>query len=516
MMKNINHGSPKKPERMRNLIPLLCGALMAGLLIATAWNYGPFGDEFYYIECGKHMAFGYVDHPPLVAIVAFVVRSLFGESYIWLRIVTALTAGLSVLLAVQIAKKLGGGQFARVMTALAMLAAPGFWAMFSFYSMNALDIIIIEVALLLLIEIMQGGPPWLWFVFGIAAGVGLQNKMTMLVFGFALFVGLMATRRRAMLKTKWPYIGAVSAGVLFLPYVIWQVAHGWPTLDFIRITQEYSIYPLSIVGFLWQIILTLNPLTTPLWIGGLLFFLFGKKKEYRIFGILATVFLLVYAMQRSKVYYVYPIIPLLFASGSIVLERLCNKIKKVWLPWTFAAILGISGIVLLPFGLPVLPIEYFIPYSNTIGFTKHIKVQRDDRVDLPIHFALRFGWREMVENVTRAYGTLSPEEKRGCVIITNNYSKAGAVNYYRGDYGLPQAVSGHNNHRYWVPDSHDLKAAVVIGIEKDFLDTYFNDVELFMVHNHPFAATWEVNQEIFVCRDPAVTWDEVRPRLRWY
>lgn len=500
-----------------SLTPLFLAVVMAGLLFATAWNYGPFGDEFYYIECGKHMAFGYVDHPPFVAIVAFFARSLFGESYIWLRIVTALTAGLSVLLASQIAKKLGGGQFARVMTCLAMLAAPGFWAMFSFYSMNALDIIIIEVALLVLIEIMQGGPPGLWLVFGVVAGLGLQNKMTMLVFVFVLFVGLMATRHRSMLQTKWPYVSGAIAGVLFLPHVIWQIVHGWPTLEFIRITQEYSIYPLSIAGFLWQIILTLNPLTTPLWIGGLLFFLFGMNgKKYRVFGMLALMFLLVYSVQRSKVYYVYPIIPLLFAGGAIAMERFFKKIRWIWLRVGTVAFTALAGIILLPFGLPVLPMEYFIPYSNTIGLTRHLKVQRGDRVDLPIHFALRFGWREMVENVARAYGILDPGEKRGCVLITNNYSKAGAINYYRRDYGLPEAVSGHNNHRFWVPDSHDLKAAVVIGIEKDFLDTYFNDVELFMVHDHPYAATWEVNQEIFVCRDPIVSWQEVKPRLRWY
>jgi 4-amino-4-deoxy-L-arabinose transferase-like glycosyltransferase len=490
---------------------------MSTLLIATAWNYGPFGDEFYYIECGKHLDFGYVDHPPLVAVGAFIIRSLFGESYIWLRILAALTGGLSVLLASGITRKLGGGQFAQVLTALAMVAAPGIWAIFSFYSMNALDIIIIGIAMLILINIIHGGDSRWWLVFGVVAGFGLQNKMTMLVFGFALLAGLVTTRYRSLLTSIWSYAGAVIAGLMFLPHVIWQVVHGWPTLEFIRVTQEYSIYPFSMVGFLWQIILTLNPLVMPVWAGGLLYFLFGKgKKKYRILGIVALVFLLVYIMQRSKVYYVYPIIPLLFAGGAIAFERLCSRLKRIWLPAGIVASIALAGIVLLPFGLPVLPIEYFIPYSNAIGLMQQVKVQRGDRVDLPIHYALRFGWREMVENVAGAFETLTPEERRGCIILTNNYSKAGAINYYRHDYGLPEAVSGHNNHRYWVPDSHEMKAAVVIGMKREFLTEYFDEVEFFAVHSHPYAATWEVNQEIFVCRDPTATWQDVRPRLRWY
>jgi hypothetical protein len=516
MIKNINHGLQKKPEHMRNLVPVLCGALMAGLLIATAWHYGPFGDEFYYIECSKHLAFGYVDHPPLVAIVAFIVRSLLGESYIWLRIVTAVTAGLSVLIASRITRKLGGGRFAQNLTCLAVVAGPGIWAMFSFYSMNALDIVIIGVAVLILLDIIHGGDKKLWLVFGAVAGIGLANKMTMLVYILALVVGLLATRYRSVFKTKWLYAGAAIAGSMFLPHIMWQVMHGWPTLEFIRITQQYSIYPVSIAGFLWQIILTLNPVITPLWVGGLLFFLFGKEKKYRVLGILALVFLLVYTVQRSKVYYVYPVMPLLFAGGAIIMERFFKKVSRMWLQAGAVTIIILAGIVLLPFGLPILPIRYFIPYSNRIGLMQHIKVQRGDRVDLPIHFALRFGWRDMVEHVAQAYGTLSQEEQRGCVVITNNYSKAGAINYYRREYGLPEAVSGHNSCRYWVPDSHDMKAAVVIGIERDFLDRYFNDVRLFTVHDHPYAATWEVNQKIFVCRDPAATWQDIRPRLRWY
>ncbi|UCG91813.1 MAG: glycosyltransferase family 39 protein [candidate division WOR-3 bacterium] len=490
---------------------------MAALLLATAWSYGPFGDEFYYIDCSKNLDFGYVDHPPLVALIVLIVRNLFGDSYIWLRAVSALAGALSILLASRITKKLGGGRFAQTITALAMVAAPGFWAIFSFYSMNALDIVIIALATIVLIEIMMGGPAQLWLVFGVIAGLGLQNKLTMLVFAFALLVGLVVTRRRFIMTSIWPFAGGVIAGLIFLPNIIWQVVHGWPTLEFIRLTQQYSIYPQSAFGFLWQIILALNPVVFPLWMGGVLYLLFGKEgKKFRALGILSLVFLLTYILQRSKVYYVFPVIPLLLAGGAIVFERYCERIKRTWVKAAAIATIVFTGLILLPFGLPVVPIEYFIPYSKAIGLVRHVQIHRGDRIDLPVHFALKFGWREMVENVARAFETLSPEERLECIIITNNFSKAGAINYYRGDYGLPEAISGHNNYRFWVPGNQQLKAAVAIGIDKNFLLQYFHDVKLFDTHIHPYAATWEVNQEIFVCRNPTVTWSELRQRLKWY
>jgi MFS family permease len=497
--------------------PLLLALLMAVLLIGTAWNYGPFGDEFYYIECGKHLDFGYVDHPPLVALLALIIRSLFGESYIWLRLVAAVAGGISVLLAARIARKLGGGIFAQTLTALCMLAGPGFWAIFSFYSMNALDVVILAVSTLILIEILAGGSNRLWLALGLIAGLGLQNKLTMFTFGFALIIGLLVTHSRSKLKSPWPYAGIAIALIIFLPNIIWQIAHGWPTIDFIRVTQQYSIYPQSALGFLSQIILALNPVVFPLWMAGLLYLLFSKEtKRFRALGILALIFLLIYILQRSKVYYVFPVMPLLFASGATVFERYCEKVRKAWPRVLTVVLISLTGLVLLPFGLPILSIENFCRYSELIGLVRYLKVHRVDRVDLPVHFALRFGWREMVDCVAGAYNTLSPTERTDCLIITNNYSKAGAINYYRDEYGLPAAVSGHNNYRFWLPDSQRVVAAVAIGIEEEFLRNFFREVNIFAIHGHPHATIWEIDQQLYICRDPIVSWPEAKRKLSWY
>ena len=496
---------------------VMLAAVMAVVLFATAWNYGPFGDEFYYIDCGRHLAAGYVDHPPLVAFVAFAAGKILGGSYIVLRVIAALAAAASVLLVSRISARLGGGRFAQSLAALAMVAAPGFWAIFSFYSMNALDMVIVSIAILILIDILDGGPNRRWLALGAAVGIGLLNKLTLLPFGFAALAGLLATRHRAKLASPWPWAAGAIAGLFFLPYIAWQMRHGWPTVEFISLTRQNSINPLTAAGYLMQLALGLNPVLAPLWITGLVSLLSGwPRRTGRALGILALAFIAVYAMQQAKVYYVFPIMPLLLAAGAVAIERFSAKGTLGWIRPSAVALAAATGIALLPFGVPVLPVDGFIPYGKATGLVAKLKIHKSDRVDLPVHFALRFGWREMVASTANAFESLSEEERTGCVIVTNDYSKAGAVNYYRGEFVLPEALSGHNSYRYWLPEDISLRVVIAVGLEEAYLKRYFRDIELFAVHRHSYAAPWETDQEIFIGREPLRSWEEIRRDMHWY
>lgn len=498
-------------------VAIILAVLMAVVLFISAWNYGPFGDEFYYIDCGRHLDAGYVDHPPLVALGALAVRTVFGTSYIALRAVSALAAAAAVLLTALIAARLGGKRFAQSMAALALTAAPGFWAIFSFYSMNAFDVVIVSVGILILIEILKGKSQRLWISFGICVGIGLLNKYTLLPFGCALLVGLLATKSRRMLATPWPWIAGAVAVLIFLPNIVWQVRNGWPTIEFIRLTQQYSINPLSVGGYLLQLMLSINPVAAPLWIGGLIYFLSARPQRMgRVLGILAVIFIAVYVVQRSKVYYVYPIMPLLMAGGAVGLERLSARTTHKWIRHAAAALIGASGLALLPLGAPVLPVERFIPYGQATGLVDDLKIHQQDRVDLPVHFALRFGWREMVESVSQAYESLPEEEQERSVIVTDTYAKAGAVNYYRRVFDLPEAISGHNSCRYWLPEDMQVLVVIAVGLDEEYLKRYFRDIELFKVHHHPFAAPWETGQQIFIAREPKSSWGQIRSEMHWY
>ena len=212
------------------LVYLALAKLLLHLL--TADDYGYFRDELYYMAAGERLDLGYVDFPPFVAIVAAVTRWLLGDSLLALHLFPVLAGVMVVVLTGLMARELGGGRFAQGMAALATLVAPSFLVMGTFLSMDAFDQLWWVLASYFLLLILKREKPRLWLVFGLVAGLGLLTKITMLYFGFAVFVGLLLTPARRHLLTPWPWLGGVVASAFLLPYVFWQIRHGWPTLEF--------------------------------------------------------------------------------------------------------------------------------------------------------------------------------------------------------------------------------------------------------------------------------------------
>lgn len=202
------------------------------LHLLTADNYGYFRDELYYIAAGERLDLGYVDFPPFVALVARVSRALFGDSLVALHAFPALAGAFVVVLAGLMARELGGGRFAQGLAALATLIPPNFLVFGTWLSMDAFDQLFWVLGAYVLILILKRDRPRLWLAFGLVAGLGLLTKLTMLYFDLAVFLALLLTRDRRRLLTPWPWLGGALALVFLLPYVTWQVAHGWPTLEF--------------------------------------------------------------------------------------------------------------------------------------------------------------------------------------------------------------------------------------------------------------------------------------------
>jgi 4-amino-4-deoxy-L-arabinose transferase-like glycosyltransferase len=293
-----------KPEkRPVDLPPLATGVVSALaavkllLHLLTNSNYGYFIDELYYIACSEHLAFGYVDHPPMVAVVTWLTRALLGDSLPALRLFPALAGALTVVLAALIARELGGGRFAQLMAGLAVVICPLYLFMNTILSMNALDALLWTFAAWLVARIINRGRwcdtggHWtltmsqLWLLLGLVLGVGLENKISVLFFGFGLTVGLLLTSERRHLRTPWPWCGGGIALALFLPHLIWQMLHSWPTLEFIHNATVYKNRPLSVLDFLTVQFLDIHPLNFLLLLGGLVFFLITTTgKRYRLFG----------------------------------------------------------------------------------------------------------------------------------------------------------------------------------------------------------------------------------------
>src|SRR5919206_3671183 len=261
------------------LLGLALADFVAHMLVSS--NYGYFRDELYYIEAGRHLAFGYVDFPPFIALVARLVDVLAGDALWAIHVVPALATALIILLTGLMARELGGGRFAQALAALASLVAVTFLATGSLFSMDALDELWWTLASYVLILILKRNDGRLWLLFGLIAGVGLATKLTMLFFGFAVVVGLLLGPARRHFRAGWLWLGGVIAFSFLAPYLLWNAANGWPTLEFFA-NYEGSGGPLE---FLLGQIPGMNPLTLPLSIAGLYFYLGTREgRPYRALG----------------------------------------------------------------------------------------------------------------------------------------------------------------------------------------------------------------------------------------
>ena len=227
-------------------------AIKLAIHLYASRNYGYFRDELYYLACSDHLDWGYVDQPPLVALIVKIERWLFGDSLIAIRFVSGLAGAAKVFLTGLIARELGGKTFAQILAALAVLAAPGFLAIDSFFSMNPIEALFWIACAFVLVRIIKTGNQKLWLWFGLLAGIGLENKHSMLVWGAAVVAGLLLTPQRQVFRNPWIWVSGLLAGLIFLPNLIWNVQHHFPFLELQenirRSGRNASQTPLSFFG----------------------------------------------------------------------------------------------------------------------------------------------------------------------------------------------------------------------------------------------------------------------------
>ena len=485
--------------------------------LATSSGYGYFRDELYYIAASKHLAWGYVDFPPFVAFITAITRRLFGESLFALHLFPALAGALIVLLAGLMARELGGGKFAQGLAALAVLVAPQFLGTDSLLSMDAFDQLWWVLAAYVVILIFKRDDPRLWLAFGIVAGIGFLTKVTMAYFGAALVVGLLLTSHRKYLTSKWLWLGGVIALVIFSPYIVWQIANGFPTLDFWKMYASGKTYPVTPIEFIAQQILIMQPFALPLWLAGLAHFLFARDgKNYRPLGISYVVLFVVFMLQQAKSYFFAPAYPMLFAAGALALERFIARRAWNWLKPTYATLLIVSGALMAPMAMPLLPVEMFISYASPLGSDATIKQERLQTAELPQHFADRFGWEEMTATVARVYRGLSPQEQAQACIFTGNYGEAGAIDFFGKKYGLPNAISGHNSYWLWGPADCTGEIVIGVGIQRQDWEGGFARVEQADVVHCQYCMPYENNRPVYLGRDLQIPLKANWIRVRHY
>ena len=482
---------------MKRLDPLwLLPAAKLLLHLATFRGYGLFRDEFYYVACSRELAFGYVDQPPLSIAFLAVTRAIFGESAFAIRLLPAIVGALTVLVVGLIARRLGGGRFAQ---SLAMIAVGlNFLFVFHYFSMNGFDVLVWALAAYLMLCIAQDGSPKLWIVLGTLLGLGLENKISVLWLGFGLAVGLLASGERRWLKTPWPWLTGALATALFVPHVLWQVSHGWPTLEFIRNATGEKMVEVAPLDFVKGQLDMLSPGVVPLWLSGLFFLLLARDaKRYRLLGwAYLAVFALLMVSGSSRSGYLGPAYTWLLAAGAVAWE---NWLRRRWLRVAAVGLGAVSSAATAPFSLPVLPVESYIAHARALGVEASTE-ERKELAELPQHYADMFGWQELVTEVAAAYESLSEAERDEVGIFTYNYGNSGAIDYFGRERGLPPSISGHNNYWLWGPRGHRGEVMIVVGSSRESLGHRFAGVERGGTVTCRFCMPYENDKPVWIAR----------------
>ena len=474
------------------------------LLVHFACNarFGYFRDELYYAACGQHFAWGYVDHAPLAPWLAQISRKLMGDSLFALRFLPALAAAAKVFLAAWIAREVGGGKFAQFLASLAVLCAPIYLTFDNFFSMNSFEPVFWMVCAAIVLRIVNGGDQRLWLLFGFVAGLGILNKHSMLFFGSGIAVGLLFTSARRDYTSRWIWGGAAISILLFLPNLRWEIQNNWPTIALLRSVIGTKYILVSPWEFIWQQTLLTHPVAAPIWLAGLwYFFRDSEGKKYAVLGWAYLVVLLEMIVLHGKIYYLAPAYIMLFAAGATWIELKLITRAGGWLRYAIVAPLLAGAAIAAPLAMPVLPVEATIRYTR-FWDVKAVRVENVPQGDLPQLFGDMFGWQEQVASVASVYSQLPAADRARAAIFAYNYGEASAVDYFGPRYGLPKAISGHNQYGLWGPREYTGEVVVAIGFTEARLRQSFDEVTAAAQVSPLYALPEESNLTVYVCRHP--------------
>jgi hypothetical protein len=480
----------------------------------TGRHYGHFVDELYYLACSRHLDWGYVDQPPLIALVTWLWRSVFGQSLAAIRLLPALAGVAEVVLTALIARELGGKRFAQALAAFAVLVAPGILGGDGLLTMNAFEPLFWMGCAYLLIRLIKTQNEKLWIWFGVLAGFGLENKYSMLIFGAGLVLGLLLTPARRLLASRWLWVGGAIAFLIFLPNLLWNIQHHFPFLELqANIRASGRDVPLGPVAFFVQEILLMHPLALPIWLGGLWFY-FGTQagRPFRAIG-WAWIFTAVVIVGLSpRVYYLFPAFPVLFAAGGVLWEQLLARPRWTWLKFAYPALMLLVAAVLAPLAIPVLSPEAYIRCTKTIGLEQP-RIETARLGPLPQIFADQFGWDEMAAAVGRAYNALPPDVRARTAIFAQSYGQAGAIDLFGPKYSLPQAICGHQSYFLWGPRGYTGESMIVMDDREERLKELFASVRKVGSVDHPYSMPYN-HFDIFYCQGMHPPLQEIWPHLK--
>lgn len=486
-------------------------------------GYGIFRDELYFIVCGRHLSWGYVDQPPVIPWVARISELLFGlQSLALFRTFASLAGAAEVAMTGLLAWRMGASRWAQALAMTGILLAPmvmGADATFSTSTFEPVFWMTVALAAMELARLAGRGirsgravAAW-WVVLGVAGGLGLENKWNEVFFLVCLLAALLITSQRSLLASKWFPVGMALLVLLILPNLLWEMHHHWATLELLHNDQingkNVHLGPLT---FVLTQIMVMGPLMAPLWIGGVIWLLFGRSaKSFRFLGVTYVLYLPLMIFLHAKHYYLGAIYPVYFAAGAMVPDL---RFRKAWLRRlltpAYIALDVVFVAFVLPTILPVLPPAQILAYQARTHMQPP-KTETETTAVLPQYYADMLDWRHKADLLAAAWYSLPQAERAQAVIYTENYGDASAVNVYRPD--VPEAISGHQNYFFWGPRGYTGSVMIVFGESRRTLETNFDSVVEFTQDANPYLEPYE-RGPVFICRGLHGNLQALWPKLK--
>jgi Dolichyl-phosphate-mannose-protein mannosyltransferase len=481
---------------------LAVAAALAALLIAFSGRYGYHRDELYFIECGRHLSWGYPDQPPLVPLLARLMTDLAPGSLVVLRLPSALAAALLVYLTALLTREAGGGRTAQLLACTVIALAPVVTG--SSHLLSTTTFSLPDWALLawLLLRILRTGNQRLWLPAGLAAGVGLLDTDLVAFLIVAVVVSLLIAGPRAPFRSPWFYAGGLVALALWSPYLDWQARHGWPeraVAQGIASGQSgtsapwWLIVPEQFIMVAWYF--------SPVWIAGLILLLRSPRLRWcRAAALAYPVLAVLFMATGGKPYYLAEYLPVLVAAGAQPavdwITREHSRARSV----LFGVAVVIS-ILMLPITLPILPVT--VVHDTPI-------------VALNYDAGETIGWPAFVREIASVYHSLPSAQQSSATVLTSNYGEAGAVDRFGPADGLPAAYSGHMSFWYWGPPPAAATTAIVVGYARGQLG-FCGTVRLgTILNNHLGVNDNEQGAPVWICQNLRRSWAAIWPSQRHF
>jgi 4-amino-4-deoxy-L-arabinose transferase-like glycosyltransferase len=412
--------------------------------------YEPHRDEFLYLAEGHHLAWGFMEVPPMLSVFAWLTH-LLGDSMFWIKFWPNMFGTITFIVMAKMILKLGGNVFAIFLAFLPFIFGT-YLRLFFLFQPNTPEVFFWTLIAYSVLRYIQTEKNKYLYFLGISVGLGMLSKYSVAFYTVSILAALLLTPQRKIFFNKHLYYSGLLALLIFMPTILWEYNHHFPIVVHMRELNKFQLQYVSPKSFLIDQLLMNLPCLF-IWIVGLYFCGFSSKgKNYRSFSWAYIFVILLLLVFHGKNYYALGVYPVLFAFGAYHLEAYAQLHSKVW-KLRFVIVPCLVGIFFIPIALPLAKpaaLAHYYEVMNTAS-TGALKWEDQKNHPLPQDFADMLGWEEMTQKMAAAYNSLDSNEKEHTFLFCDNYGEAGAVNYYRYKYNLPQAHSDNGSFLYWLP-----------------------------------------------------------------